>query len=141
MSLKQLMTEEITSLPSTATVLDAAKFMTDMNVGSVIVTEADSPSGLITDRDVVAKVLAQGKDSKTTKIGEVMVSPVVTITEDKDIIDATKLMSSHGIRRLPVTDSAGKLTGVISLDDVLVVLGNEMQNIATTLKKGLEMEQ
>jgi CBS domain-containing protein len=141
MSLKQLMTEEITSLPSTATVLDAAKFMTDMNVGSVIVTEADSPSGLITDRDVVAKVLAQGKDSKTTKIGEVMVSPVVTITEDKDIIDATKLMSSHGIRRLPVTDSAGKLTGVISLDDVLVVLGNEMQNIATTLKKELEMEQ
>jgi CBS domain-containing protein len=141
MSLKQLMTEEITSLPSTATVLDAAKFMTDMNVGTVIVTEADSPSGLITDRDVVAKVLAQGKDSKTTKIGEVMVSPVVTITEDKDIIDATKLMSSHGIRRLPVTDSAGKLTGVISLDDVLVVLGNEMQNIATTLKKELEMEQ
>lgn len=141
MSLKKLMTEDITSLPSTATVLDAAKFMTDMNVGSVIITDADSPSGLITDRDVVSKVLAQGKDSKTTKIGEIMVSPVVTISEDKDIIDATKLMSSHGIRRLPVTDSTGKLTGVISLDDVLVMLGNEMQNIATTLKKELELEQ
>ena len=88
MSLKELMTEDVTYLPSTATVLDAAKFMTSMNVGSVIVADDESPSGLITDRDVVAKVIALGKDSSTTKIGEVMVSPVVTISEDKDVIGA-----------------------------------------------------
>ncbi len=141
MSLKAFMTKDITALPATATVLDAAKFMTDMNVGSVIVTDdKDSPSGLITDRDVVSRVLAQGKDSKSTKIGEIMISPVVTISEDKDIIDATQIMSAHGIRRLPVTGSNGKLEGVVSLDDVLVVLGKEMQNIATTLKKELEKE-
>jgi CBS domain-containing protein len=138
MSLKKLMTEDITSLPSTATVLDAAKFMTDMNVGSVIVTEDDSPTGLITDRDVVAKVIAQGKDSNTTKISEIMVTPVVSIVEEEDIVDATQLMSHHGIRRLPVTNSGGKLVGVVSLDDVLVMLGEEMQNIATTLKKEIE---
>ena len=141
MSLKALMTEDITALPATATVLDASKFMTDMNVGSVIVTDdKDSPLGLITDRDVVSKVLAQGKDSKSTKIGEIMVSPVVTISEDKGIFDATQVMSIHGIRRLPVTDANGKLTGVISLDDVLVLLGNEMQNVAATLKKELVKE-
>lgn len=140
MSLKKLMTEDVTYLPSTASVLDAAKFMTSMNVGSVIVCDNDSPSGLITDRDVVAKVIALGKDSSTTKIGEVMVSPVVTISEDKDIIDATKLMSAHGIRRLPITDVKGKLAGVISLDDVLLLLSKEMENVATTLKKELEME-
>ena len=140
MSLKELMTEDVTYLPSTATVLDAAKFMTSMNVGSVIVADGESPSGLITDRDIVAKVIALGKDSSTTKIGEVMVSPVVTISEDKDIIDATKLMSTHGIRRLPITDAKGNLAGVISLDDVLLFLSEEMGNVATTLKKELEKE-
>jgi len=140
MFLKELMTEDVTYLPSTASVLDAAKFMTNMNVGSVIVADGESPSGLITDRDVVAKVIALGKDSSTTKIGEVMVSPVVTISEDKDIIDATKLMSTHGIRRLPITDEQGKLAGVISLDDVLLLLSEEMGNIATTLKKELGKE-
>jgi CBS domain-containing protein len=140
MSLKTFMTEDITSLPSTASVLDAAKFMTDMNVGTVIVTHEDVPSGMITDRDVVAKVLAQDKDSKTTRIEEIMVAPVVTISEDRDIVDATQVMSSHGIRRLPVTDPQGKLSGVISLDDVLLVLGKEMQNVAGILKKELEKE-
>ena len=140
MSLKELMTEDVTYLPSTATVLDAAKFMTTMNVGSVIVADDESPSGLITDRDVVAKVIALGKDSSTTKIGEVMVSPVVTISEDKDIMDATKLMSTHGIRRLPITDAKGNLAGVISLDDVLLLLSKEMGNVAATLKKELEKE-
>jgi CBS domain-containing protein len=138
MGLKAIMTEDITSLPSTASVLDAAKFMTDMNVGSVIITENGSPSGLITDRDIVAKVLALGKDSSKTRIREVMISPVVSISEDKDIVDVTHLMSTHGIRRLPVTDAKGKLTGVISLDDVLVLLGEEMQDIAMTLKKELQ---
>jgi len=140
MFLKELMTEDVTYLPSTASVLDAAKFMTNMNVGSVIVADGESPSGLITDRDVVAKVIALGKDSSTTKIGKVMVSPVVTISEDKDIIDATKLMSTHGIRRLPITNEQGKLAGVISLDDVLLLLSEEMGNIATTLKKELGKE-
>ena len=137
MSLKELMTEDVTYLPPTASIMDAAKFMTDMNVGSVIVADGEIPSGMITDRDVVAKVIALGKDSSTTKIGDVMVSPVVTISEDKDIIDATKLMSTHGIRRLPITDVKGNLAGVISLDDVLLLLSKEMGNVATTLKKEL----
>ncbi len=138
MSLTTLMSKDITSLPLKATVSDAAKFMTDMNVGSVIVMEDDSPSGLVTDRDIVAKVIAQGKDPNTVKISEIMVSPVVTISEDKDIVDVTQLMSTHGIRRLPVVDTSGKVVGVISLDDILVLLGKEMQNIASALKIELE---
>jgi CBS domain-containing protein len=136
MSLKTFMTQDVTALPATATVLDAAKFMTDMNVGSVVITDDnEKPSGLITDRDIVSKVLSQGKDSKAVKIDEIMISPVVTISEDKDILDATQTMSIHGIRRLPVTNSKGELAGVVSLDDILLVLGKEMQDIAVTLQK------
>jgi CBS domain-containing protein len=137
MSLKPLMTKEITSLPSTATVLDAAKYMTDMNVGSVIVVDNDKPSGILTDRDIVTRVLSQEKDPKTTKIRDIMTSPAVTISEDRDIIDVTRLMAERGIRRFPVVDANGKIIGVITLDDVLVFLGQEMQNIAAALKKEL----
>ncbi|MCL5062955.1 MAG: CBS domain-containing protein [Nitrospirae bacterium] len=137
MSLKPLMTKELTSLPSTATALDAAKYMTDMNVGSVIVVDDDKPSGILTDRDIVTKVLSQDKDPKTTKIRDIMTSPAVTISEDRDIIDVTRLMSERGIRRFPVVDANGKIIGVITLDDVLVFLGQEMQNIANALKTEL----
>ena len=137
MSLKPLMTKELTSLPSTATALDAAKYMTDMNVGSVIVVDDDKPSGILTDRDIVTKVLSQDKDPKTTKIRDIMTSPAVTISEDRYIIDVTRLMSERGIRRFPVVDANGKIIGVITLDDVLVFLGQEMQNIATSLKREL----
>jgi CBS domain-containing protein len=140
MAINQLMIKDVTSLPAYATVLDAAKFMTDMNVGTVIVTVEDSPTGLLTDRDIVTKVLAQEKDPKTTKIDEIMVTPVVTISEDKGIFDVTKLMSTHGIRRFPVVDANGKLVGVIALDDVIVLLGEEMKNIAGALKVELQQE-
>jgi CBS domain-containing protein len=138
MSLREIMSKDITSLPKAATVSDAAKFMTDMNVGSVIVIEDDKPLGLLTDRDIVSKVIAYDKDHKTTAIGEVMVSPIITVSEEKDIVEVTKLMSFHGIRRLPVVDAGGKVVGVVSLDDILVILGKEMQNIANALKKELE---
>jgi predicted transcriptional regulator len=62
MALRALMSKDITSLPCTATVLDAAKFMTDMNVGSVIVMEDETTCGILTDRDIVTKVVSQGKD-------------------------------------------------------------------------------
>jgi CBS domain-containing protein len=136
------MITDITSLPATASVLDAGKFMTDMNVGSVVVTDdKDIPTGLITDRDIVSKVLAHGKDPKSVKINEVMITPVVTISEDKGLMDVTQIMSAKGIRRLPVTGPDGKLAGIVSLDDILLVLGKEMQNIAETLKKELKTEQ
>lgn len=134
MALSALMSKDITSLPSTATVLDAAKFMTDMNVGSVIVMKDGAPSGIITDRDITTKVLAQGKDPKATSIGEIMVSPAITVSEDKGLFDVTTLFSTHHVRRLPVVDKSGKLVGLIALDDVLILLGQEMQSIAGALK-------
>ena len=134
MSLKALMSKDITSLPVSATVLDAAKFMTDMNVGSVIVVKDAAPSGILTDRDIVTKVLAQGRNPLTTKIGEIMASPPVTVSEDQGIFDVSTLFSTHHVRRLPVVDKNGKLVGVIALDDVLILLGQEMQNIAGALR-------
>lgn len=136
MSLSHLMTKEITSLPETATALDAAKYMTDMNVGSVIITdEKEMPVGIITDRDISTKVVATEKDPKTVKLKDIMCSPVVTINIGKDIIDATRLMGEYWVRRLPVVNDEGKVVGVLSMDDVLIFLSQEIQNIANALKR------
>ncbi len=136
MSLTSLMTKVITSLPANATATDAAKYMFEMNVGSVIITDdSNKPIGILTDRDIVSKVIGPEKDPKTVKIKDIMVSPVVTISEDKDIIDVTKLMNAHSIRRFAVVDLGGRLVGVLTLDDILIFLGQEIQNIASALKR------
>lgn len=134
MSIKFLMTKEVTSLPRDATVLDAAKFMTDMNVGSVVVVEdGNKPVGILTDRDIMTKAIALEKDPRALRVRDIMISPVVTVSADKDIEDVTNLMNTHKVRRFPVVEN-GRLIGVIALDDILVFLGKEMQDIATALK-------
>jgi CBS domain-containing protein len=133
------MTREVTSLPESASVLDAAKFMTDMNVGSVVVVDGSRPLGILTDRDIMIKTMVTGKDPRDVMVKDIMVSPVVTVSEDKDLLDVTNLMSESKVRRFPVVDSEGRIIGVIALDDILVFLGTEMQNIATALRSELEM--
>jgi predicted transcriptional regulator len=130
------MTKELTSLPEMATALDAAKYMTDMNVGSVIITdEKDNPVGIITDRDISTKVVAAEKDPKSVKLKDIMCTPVVTINVGKDVIDATRLMGEYWVRRLPVVNDEGKVIGVLSMDDVLIFLSQEIQNVAMALKR------
>ncbi len=137
MALSKLMTKEITSLPESASVLDAAKFMADMNVGTVMVEDGAKPLGILTDRDIITKVLAQGRDPAQVKLRDVMAKPVTTISEELDILDATRQMSQSKVRRCAVVNAEGKLTGVIALDDILMCIGEEMQNIASILKAEL----
>jgi len=135
MSLRPIMSKELTSLPPHASVLDGAKFMHEMGVGCVVVTgDDDKPLGIVTDRDIMSKVIIDEKDPKTVKLKDIMTSPAVSIKEDKHVFDVTKLMSVHGVRRFPVVDSEGKLIGVIALDDLLILLGREMHEIAAALK-------
>lgn len=134
MSLKPLMSKIITSLPARATALDAAKFMTDMNVGSVIVVEGNKPVGIVTDRDIMTKVIIEGRNPQTVSIRDIMASPVITVSVEKSIFDVTKLMKKYQVRRFPVVDAEGKIVGVITLSDILVFIGQEMKNIASALK-------
>lgn len=96
--------------------------------------DGSKPMGILTDRDIMIRVMVEGKDPNTTTIRDVMVSPVATVTEDKDILDVTYMMSEKKVRRCPVVNSNGMLVGMIALDDILVSLGQEMQDIASVLK-------
>src|SRR3954449_12181759 len=102
---REVMSPECKCAGENDTVLDAAKKLSDLDVGSMpICGEDDRLKGMITDRDIVVKVLAQGKDPGSTKVAELAEGKPVTIGADDSIEEALDVMSEHKIRRLPVID-------------------------------------
>src|SRR3954471_10015125 len=103
---RDVMTPECKCVSETDTVLDAAKRLTELDVGAMpICGEDDRLKGMITDRDIVVKVLAQGKDPSSTRVGELATQDeVVTIGADDSVEEALRTMTDHKVRRLPVID-------------------------------------
>ena len=117
----------ITASPDT-TAREAAHRMRTRNVGAiVVVSRQGKPIGVVTDRDIAVKVVAQGSDPGLVRLGGLITRKPTVIREDAGILDATKLLSRRGVRRLPVVNRTGKLIGIISLDDLLMLIGSELQ--------------
>ena len=100
---------------------DVATLMVTQGVGDVIVVEEGKPVGILTDRDLVARVMAAGLDGKTVLVRDIMSTPPVTVPRNEEVSTATALMSHHGIRRLPIVDEAGKLVSSLTLDDIIML--------------------
>lgn len=107
------------------------------NVGAVVVVSNGSPIGLLTDRDVAVDVVGRGKDPTTTPVREVMKKLPTVIREEAAIFDVARIFATKGVRRLPVVNNVGKLVGIISLDDILILLGSQMGHIAEGLASSL----
>jgi CBS domain-containing protein len=104
--------------------------MDDQNVGSVVVLENEEPVGIVTDRDLVLKVLKPGKDRLSTVVGEVMTEHPVTLEEGMGFFVALRTMSEHEVRRLPIVDAEGKLIDIVSHDDLIRLLADELDKLA-----------
>jgi CBS domain-containing protein len=127
----------VTASPDT-TVQEAAHRMRTRNVGALVVVNGrGAPIGMLTDRDITVKVVAQGADPASVRVGALVTRRPTVISEDAGILDATKLLSRRGVRRLPVVSRAGKLIGIVSLDDLLMLLGSELNHIASSLASEL----
>ncbi len=127
----------ITASPDT-TIREAAHRMRTRKVGALVVVDGrGEPLGILTDRDITVNVVAQGSDPSSVRVGSLVKRRPIVIREDAGILDATKLMSRRGVRRLPVVDRAGKVTGMVSLDDLLMLLGAELGGIASALASEL----
>jgi len=109
------MTKAVATIGTGGTVLEAAKLMHQQNVGDLVVMDGGGARGIVTERDLVRRVIAQRKPLDT-KISEVMSSPLITIEEDCSLRDAARKMIKYKIRRLPVTQD-GKLVGIIATSD------------------------
>ncbi|HLW17336.1 MAG TPA: CBS domain-containing protein [Actinomycetota bacterium] len=115
----EVMTKNPESLPATATVADAARIMRDKNIGDVIVMDDGSICGIVTDRDIVVRGLAEGLDLQT-KLGDICSQEVTALEVDSKIGDAVKLMEEKALRRLPVVED-GKPIGIVTLGDLAIV--------------------
>ena len=124
---RDIMSPDVECIGENDSVLDAAKRLADLDVGSMpICGEDDRLKGMLTDRDIVVKVLAQGKDPSSVRAGELGVGDgkTVTIGADDSIEEALRTMIDHKVRRLPVIDGR-QLVGIISQADVATNLDEE----------------
>ncbi|MFC4766769.1 CBS domain-containing protein [Effusibacillus consociatus] len=120
MKLKELMTDNVHCCSPRDTVSEAAKMMRGINVGIIPVCEGEQLIGVITDRDIVLNVVAEGKDANRVLIENCMSSTVVTSHPEMDAHEAAELMSEHQVRRLPVVEK-GQLVGIVSIGDLATV--------------------
>jgi CBS domain-containing protein len=135
--LGKVCTKPVVTASATTTVAEAARAMRAKNVGAVVVVNAGRPIGVVTDRDITVDVVALGKDPETAQLGAVMRKKPVVIRADAGIFDAVKTFAKTGVRRLPVVAKDGTMVGIIAMDDVLMLLGNEMGHIAGALSSEL----
>jgi CBS domain-containing protein len=120
-SVRDVMTPDPRTLDATATVQEAARAMRDDDIGDVIVCKGDAVCGIVTDRDVTIRAVAEGRDPATTKLGDICSRELVTLSPDDSVEDAIRLMRERALRRLPVLDS-GKIMGILSLGDLAIDL-------------------
>jgi predicted transcriptional regulator len=111
--------------------------MRSKKVGALIVTNSRKPIGILTDRDIAVDVVAAGSDPAATTVRKVMHRNPRVLREEEGLFDSIKMFSSAGVRRLPVVNKAGAVKGIIALNDVLMLLGNEMAHVSTALSKSL----
>jgi CBS domain-containing protein len=117
-TVRELMTSNPCSIEANKTVAYAAKMMRDEDVGIAPIVEGDRLVGVLTDRDVAVRVVAEGRDPEQVKVTEVASRDVVTLDPQQDLDEALRLMARHQVRRLPVVEEDGRLVGVVAQADV-----------------------
>jgi CBS domain-containing protein len=113
--------------------IELTKVMRNRHVGCVVVVDkgaARKPIGIVTDRDIVVEILAEGVDPAGVTVGDIMTGAPVLSHQDEDAMWALKLMRDKGIRRLPIVDGTGSLVGILALDDLMQHLGNALGDVA-----------
>lgn len=131
--------EVVVAAPST-TVTAAAKLMRRHHVGSIVVVDdvdgvSRMPVGILTDRDIVMEVCATELDPSLITVGDIMSHELVTTGENEGVLETMEIMRYKGVRRLPVVGDNGQLTGIISVDDLLDVLAEELGELTKVLAR------
>lgn len=129
-----------TRLPETIsakdTVLAAAQQMLENDVGTLVVTDPQGePEGIVTDRDIVVRCVAEEASPSKTKVGEIMTPDVHTVLEDERVEFALELMADKEVRRLVVVNGAGRVSGIVSLDDFLERIVEATEDVGRLLRR------
>ncbi len=117
---KDIASHEVVTCLESESVQTAAQLMRDADIGSIVVTKNNKPIGIITERDIVVRVVAEGKEPNKTLVKDIMSSPLITIYPETSITEAMRLMAKSNIRRLVILNN-GELYGIISSRDIIKV--------------------
>ena len=119
MQVREIMTENPTCCSPEASIQEAARLMAEHDCGEIpVVDQGRKPVGVVTDRDIACRAVAQGKDPRATKVQDVMSSPVVTVNPETDVQDCCKTLEQNQVRRVPVVDQSGGCCGMVSQADI-----------------------
>jgi CBS domain-containing protein len=118
-SISDVMTKDPATLDVMSTAADAAMMMRERDIGDVLVTDGDKLRGIVTDRDIVVRAVAENRNPLAVTVGEICSDDVTSLAPNDSISDAVKLMSDRALRRLPIVDD-GRPVGIVSLGDLAV---------------------
>ena len=127
------------------TPVEAAKLMREYHAGSIVIIEERNgvryPVGLVTDRDLVIELIAKEVDINSVTLGDVMYRDIILGKENDDVNETIMIMRQRGIRRLPVVDDSGALVGIVTLDDLIDLIAEQLKDIATLIGKQQNVEK
>jgi CBS domain-containing protein len=144
MPVGELCIRQVVVAPRNTSVLEAAKLMRQYHVGDIVVTdESDGrrvPVGIVTDRDIVLEVLAPELDAANLSVGDIMSSDLITARENAGVFQTIQLMRAKGARRAPVVNGEGFLVGIVSVDDLMELLADELSELAKLVSREQKRE-
>lgn len=134
MAIGELCNREVVFVQRETTVLDAARLMRQHHVGDLVVVDDSAgkrlPVGIITDRDIILEIVCMELEASVLTAGDIMGLELVTLREGEGVFESIRHMRAKGVRRVPVVDSHGALVGILTLDDLLEILAEEMNELA-----------
>lgn len=125
MKARDVMTDHVECISPDATLQEAAAKMKAMDVGSLPICEKDRLAGMITDRDIILRSVAEGRDPKMHHVRDAMTRDVIFCFDDQNVEEVGEVMSSKQVRRLPILDRNKRLVGIVSLGDLAIETGDE----------------
>jgi CBS domain-containing protein len=145
MSIGEICNRETVFTTKDSSISQAAQLMREQHVGDLVVVEEKGgrriPVGILTDRDLVIEILAKNVDMNAVTVGDVMSSELLTARESDGLYETLQRMRAKGVRRVPVVDTGGVLAGIISADDLLDLLADELTTLARLLSRGQARER
>jgi CBS domain-containing protein len=124
-TIRELMTSNPRTVDPSTPVAEAARAMRDEDVGSIPIVDRDTLVGILTDRDIALRVVAEGRDPQGTSAGDVASRELVTVDPQQSLDEALRLMAKHQVRRLPVCEEDGRLVGIVAQADVALAVGDQ----------------
>jgi len=144
MKVERVYTRDVVATQRTATIAEAARAMRQFHVGTLVVLDSvggrQEVAGIVTDRDLVVRGMAEGLDSRKATVGSVMAPVVASVPEGAELHEALERMRAAGVRRLLVTKEGGEPAGIVSLDDAVDGLVAELASLAGLMKSELRRE-